>query len=226
MAPEHVTVPTDSVERSTITRTVANRLRSEIFSGFLAPGQRLRQEEIAHRLGVSTTPVREALRILQAEGVVQLDPHRGVQIFEPTPEDLTDIYDIRGVLEVLAIAGAVSRIDNVTFAKLGELIDAMDSVQDPSEWLKLNRAFHFMIYEASGRTRLLELISNLEILSSGYVRMIVPSTMDSGRARLQHQLILDACQAGDVPGAQQATRDHLNSTVEAILEMTSRPDSG
>jgi len=226
MASESVIVPTDSVERSTVTRTVANRLRSEVSSGFLVPGQRLRQEEIANRLGVSTTPVREALRILQAEGLVQLDPHRGVQIFEPTPEDLTDIYDIRGVLEVLAIAGAVSRIDNGTFTKLGEMIDAMDSVQDPSEWLKLNRAFHFTIYEASGRTRLLELISNLEILSSGYVRMIVPSTLDSGRARVQHQLILDACQAGDVDGAQQATRDHLHSTVEAILERTRRRDSG
>lgn len=226
MASEHATVASDSVERSTITRTVADRLRSEIFSGFLVPAQRLRQEEIAHRLGVSTTPVREALRILQAEGIIQLDPHRGVQVFEPTPEDLTDIYEIRGVLEVLAIGGAVSKIDSGTFAKLGELIDEMDSVQDPSEWLKLNRSFHFMIYEASGRTRLLELILNLDILSSGYVRMIVPSTLDSGRARLQHQLILDACRAGDIAGAQQATRDHLHSTVAAILERTSRRDSG
>src|SRR5690348_4351298 len=86
----------------TVAEQVATALREEITTGQLAAGTRLRQNEIAQRFGVSSTPVREAFGLLQSEGLVQIDPHRGVTVFLPSIQDLIEHYEIRIALEVLA----------------------------------------------------------------------------------------------------------------------------
>src|ERR671916_2913622 len=104
--------------RRTTSEEVASRLREEILRGDLEPGRRLRQGEVAERFGVSTTPVREAFALLQAQGLVRVDPHKGAIVFHPTAEDLRHLYEIREALEVLAIEKSMQNLSQDQLAKL------------------------------------------------------------------------------------------------------------
>src|SRR4051794_34082705 len=115
----------DHLQLQTASKAVAAFLRAQIVRGNLHPGSRLRQTDIAKRLGVSTTPVREALASLQAERLVQIASHRGAVVFAPTEDDMAQCFAIRRVLEPLAAGEAVPRVDEARLARLAELIVAM-----------------------------------------------------------------------------------------------------
>src|SRR5205823_3309951 len=105
---------------------VAQRLRQMIVSGELAPGDRLRQNEIAELFQVSTTPVREAFTSLAREGFVRQDAHRGVEVFRPTEDDIRENYEIRLVLEPLAAEHAALSITEEALGELGRILDEME----------------------------------------------------------------------------------------------------
>src|SRR5512134_3230817 len=147
--------------RNTTAKLVAGMLRDEIQEGGLAPGTRLRQNEVAERFGVSTTPVREAFAQLQAEGLVRIDPHRGAVVFHPTAKDLLEYYEIREVLESLAVTHAIPHLTPAVSKELGDLIERMRRTSDPRRWLRLNDEFHLKLYECAGRPHLISLIDNL-----------------------------------------------------------------
>src|SRR6188472_2587582 len=109
----------------TVAGQVAEHLKAEILAGERAPGSRLPQVEIARKLGVSTTPVREALAMLQREGLVRLHPQRGAVVFLPSVDDLSEHYEIRAALESLAAAKAAARFEPQWAPPLTELLDAM-----------------------------------------------------------------------------------------------------
>src|ERR671919_3227658 len=113
------------LRRRTTADAVAQMLRNEIQSGQLPPGTRLRQNDVAHRFGVSTTPVREALALLQADGLVRIDPHRGAIVFHPTIADLRESYEIRKTLEALAVEKATPQLTDDLVAELQEHLDEM-----------------------------------------------------------------------------------------------------
>lgn len=213
-----------SARPTTASKNVVDQLRADIRSGLIAPGTPLRQNDVAARLGVSSTPVREAFRILQTEGLVTLDPHRGVVVFEPTLEDLTECYDMRGVLEAQAIAEAIPRMTDSDLARLEGLLDRMDVTADHLEWVALNTEFHSTVYSLSGRPRLCSVIESLTDLTSGYMRIVVEEARTSGRGAAEHREILEACVARDVERAQDAIRDHLAHTVRATHELLDRDE--
>jgi DNA-binding GntR family transcriptional regulator len=199
----------DTLGRDTTAKVVAERLRQEIQHGTLAPGTRLRQNDVAQRFGVSTTPVREAFAQLQAEGLVRIDPHRGAVVFHPTVEDVLEFYEIREALESLAVTHAIPNLRKDVARDLRTLIDRMRRTEDARKWLKLNDQFHLRLYEAAGRPRLSTLIDNLRDASAPYIYMFVASRPLSERANDEHQEILDACVRGDAAGAKRSIRDHL-----------------
>jgi DNA-binding GntR family transcriptional regulator len=211
-----VTTPVFS-RRQTASEAVADRLRYEIQRGILMPGTRLRQGEIATRLGVSTTPVREAFQLLQAEGLVRTDPHRGAVVFRPTAADVREAYEIREVLECMAIEKAMPNITPDMIRELEIIVKAMDTVEDEREWLELNNQFHQRQYEASGRAKLCSILANIRDASSGYMHMVIFQARDSGRSAIEHRQILDAIKARDVKAAQKAIVHHLHQTVEYVL---------
>ena len=108
----------DTVRPPTRAGAVAEKLRRLIQSGEIAPGSRLRQNELAERFGVSTTPVREAFAELAREGIVRLDAHRGATVFQPSLDELIEIYEIRGALEPLATELAAARATDEELAEL------------------------------------------------------------------------------------------------------------
>lgn len=211
--------------RNTTAKVVAGMLRDEIQAGGLAPGTRLRQNEVAERFGVSTTPVREAFAQLQAEGLVRIDPHRGAVVFHPTAEDLLEYYEIREALESLAVTHAIERLTPSVARDLNELIDRMRRTADARRWLRLNDEFHLKLYECAERPHLSSLIDNLRDASTPYIYMFVASRKPSDQANGEHQEILDACVRGDEKAARRAIRDHLrHASGELAQQLSARTD--
>lgn len=201
----------ETLEPDTTAKVVAERLREEIQVGMLQRGTRLRQNGIARRFGVSTTPVREAFAQLQAEGLVRIDPHHGAVVFHPTVEDLKEFYEMREVLEALAVSSTMPHLDPDGISDLNALIDKMRKTEDARRWLKLNDEFHLRLYERADRPRLSALIEGLRDSSTPYIHMYVAGRPASARANDEHQLILDACIRGDRKAAEAAIREHLRS---------------
>jgi DNA-binding GntR family transcriptional regulator len=196
---------------------VAERLRAEILAGEREPGSRLRQVELSRRFGVSTTPVREALAMLQQEGLVRLHPQRGAVVFLPTIADLYEHYEIRGALEALAAAAAASEFRAEWAPPLEALLAEMRDGPPAARYIALNQRFHTELYEHSARRQLVEMITRLRDASSAYLH-IYRAAADFPVARLdaEHRAILAACIARDPDAAAQATREHLRATVEHV----------
>jgi DNA-binding GntR family transcriptional regulator len=209
----------DFLRRRTTADTVAQLLRNEIQRGVLSPGTRLRQNEVAQRFGVSTTPVREALALLQAEGLVRIDPHRGALVFHPTVADLQESYEIREALESLAVTKAIPLLTPEMIDNLQDLIDRMRKEEDETVWVELNNQFHLRLYEASGMPRLCSIIANLRDSSSTYIHMFAAHDLPEHRADDDHQEILDACAAGDARRARKAVGSHITHTVTGLVQL-------
>lgn len=202
-----------TVARRTTTEMVAEKLRTEIQRGTLLPGIRLRQVEVAARYGVSTTPVREAFVLLQADGLIQIDPHRGAVVFRPSVDDLRESYEIRIALESLAVARAIDNLRPARLRELEELAAEMRGTTDARRWVELNDRFHMRLYSASGMDRLCALISSLRDASGAYMQMRAASHPRDKQADGEHDLILDAVRARDARAAQRLVKVHLKRAV-------------
>lgn len=198
-------------------KAVAAHLRAEIQQGLLAPGSRLRQVEVADRLGVSTTPVREALQLLQAEGLVQANPHRTPTVFRPSLEEIREAFEIREALETLALAKAVENVTPNLLDELEQILEEMDAVEDGTRWLDLNNEFHMKMYDASRRPRLCSMLKNINATSNGYLHMVVIDAKESGRAHAEHRAILAGLRQRNGEEAVKALANHLLHTVEHVI---------
>jgi DNA-binding GntR family transcriptional regulator len=201
----------------TVAGLVAERLRAEIVAGERAPGSRLPQVEIARRLGVSTTPVREALAMLQREGLVRLHPQRGAVVFIPTVAGLREHYEIRAALEALAAARTAEAFEPRWGPPLEALLDEMRTAPPAPRYLELNQRFHTTLYAHSARTKLVDMIASLRDASSAYLHIYrAAADFPAERLDAEHRAMLAACIARDPDAAAEATRLHLEHTVEYV----------
>lgn len=205
----------------TVAQQVAATLRQEIVGGQLQAGSKLRQVEIARRLGVSTTPVREAFGLLQSEGLVQIDTHRGVTVFLPTRQGLVEHYEIRAALEMLAVEKAAEAFGPEDAAPLTELLDEMETLASAPRYVECNRAFHMRLYALADRPQLLAMIEELRNASSAYLHLYAARDIpgDSPRLNREHREILAACQANDPQRAAGALRHHFQQMVLHVLQV-------
>jgi DNA-binding GntR family transcriptional regulator len=215
----------ENLSRRTTSEEVAARLRAEILRGELSPGTRLRQSAVAGRFGVSTTPVREAFALLQAEGLVRIDPHRGAVVFRPSVEDVREYYEIREALETLAITLALPNIDEELLTELQSLVDRMRMVVDEEHWTSMNEQFHRTLYGASKRPRLCSMIATLRDASSAYIHMYVAQQSQDARSDDDHQAIIDACRLGVSERARSAVAHHMRHTAAEVAEYIERTQS-
>lgn len=184
---------------------VALGIREMIERGELVPGELLRQRDLAERFNVSQTPVREALRRLQAEGFVVNELHHGSTVVRTHEARLYENYLIRASLESLAAGLAAERATERDIDEIAELLKAVDEAEDPVEHTARNRAFHFRIYEASDSPTLLALLRLLWRsldAAPGAARHHDESTA-------QHHAILDALSRHDAETASRITREHI-----------------
>ena len=197
---------------------VLDRIREDIAEGFIMPGQSLRQNELAVRYGVSSTPVREALRLLEAEGAITYAPHKGATIAEMNPEQIEDIYLMRLCVEGLATRLAVERGPAESFNKAFEIHEQLCAreSEDPRELALLNRRLHFELYEIGSPW-----ISNYV---QGLWRFMPPElttwTDDSATETFirQHKGIIEAIRHGDALKAEHLMQDHIRTSMQFRLD--------
>jgi DNA-binding GntR family transcriptional regulator len=202
----------------TVKSSLAESLRDEILLGELIPGQHLRLEEIAGRYDISTTPVREALRELEAEGLVTIFPHRGAVVTKLSSDELQDIYDIRATLEEMATRLAVPHITENILAQLLAYIEEMDShIGELVTLVKLNHKFHITLYAASGRRHLCELTSMLRFRTQHYLHAFITSMGGMPQAQVDHRAILAACKKKDADRAASLIYEHVIHVGQAIV---------
>ena len=188
------------------TDLVAALIRELIITGELAAGEQLRQRDLAERFQVSQTPVREAMRRLESEGLVISDTHRGFTVAVPDDGPARENFQIRAALESLGASLAARRIDAEGIARLQALNDRMRAGDDAS-YADLNRKFHFTVYEYAGSPLLLSLMRLLWASLQGWPQV---SRTHAESAR-QHDAILTALKAGDAADAAAQTHQHIMS---------------
>jgi len=197
-----------------LSEIVCDKLRQAITSGELRPGQRLRQEELANRMGVSRMPVREALHRLAKEGLVEFPPHRGAVVRRHSLRELGHVFDALGVLQRTALELVVKRITDDEIAALDRLqatITEKLTAGRTSEVVSLNYRFHRLVFEACRLPKLLECIESLwDWYPSVGARVVV----SRGWATVsEHEEILAALRARDMQGLQGACAVHFESGV-------------
>lgn len=195
---------------------VRQTLRSEILEGAIEPGARLVQQELAKRLDVSTTPVREALQDLAREGLVLLDPHRGAVVRTLTVAEVREIYELRMVLEPLLLRKAASEMDGQAREHAERLYERMETETDASRWAELNREFHSTIFAAAEDTRLGRIVASLRDSATPYVALSLAEPDQRSASNAEHGLLLKHLREGDLDAADRLTRDHLAATLRII----------
>lgn len=204
--------------RQTAHELVREHLRRAILSSAVPGGTRLIQAEVALQLGVSTTPVREALRDLATEGLVDFDPHRGAVVHELDHTELIELYGMRAAVEPLVLRSAAQGDLSVSLAAASAIQDQLELTSEPTAWAELNWRFHGELTSSASR-RLRAIVKTLQDVSALYVARSV--TMDKRRmleGNAEHRQILVALRAGDVDTAAGCLERHLASTVSSMLE--------
>lgn len=190
-------------------------LREGIFSGQLAPGDRLKEREICDRLAVSRTPVREALRRLEADGLVRLEPRRGGVVTELDLDEANEIFSLGAVLESFAARQAASRATPADLARLDKLVADMGRLVTRgahdlrAQYMSLDNELHGTILELAGNRYLVAMLRQtvgLPVLVRAFTGY---STEDLERSHQQHQTIVEALHAGDPDWAEAAMRCHI-----------------
>ena len=207
--------------------TVTDRLRKAIISGELAGGTRLVQTELAQSLSVSVTPVREALRNLMSEGLVDYSPFHGATVHRTSRAELEDIYELRSVLIPLAVREGINNITADELDTAEELARRMEAEADPIAWVELNREFHKVFYVASQRPKVYELLVTLADLSSLYVGLSISGDAERrARGDDDHAKIIRTYRAGDVKAATEITLVHNLDTLEVARAMLDEAAGG
>lgn len=199
---------------------VYNQLRKKIFEKALTSGQRLPEVAIAKDLNVSRTPVREALRRLESEGLVQIIPGWGACLASPSKQEIIDTYEVREDLEIMAIRKAAKRITPLQLCRLQEQIDAERETfvdRDLESYLKVNDNFHIIIAESSGNSTLVGYVKN--ILSRIFVQMIFFESFfdfDTNPSLEEHITILNALKEHDEAECVRLMKEHLRLSMEGL----------
>lgn len=205
---------------------VAERLRKAILEGQLRPGEWLRQERIAGEFGVSQMPVREALKQLAAEGLVEHVPYRGVRVVQFSALDVEDLYACRAFVEGMAARHAATSITPDELAELEQLHARMSALVDNTtvgEYRELNRRFHEVIYAASRRSYLVRTLAQLwsafpTMLWSNFAATAAASPPDRVAPDTQeHAEIIAALRAGDGAAAEEAVKRHIQEAGRQLL---------
>lgn len=200
----------------TASEYVEATLRAAILSGRLAGGLALRQEELAEIFGVSRMPVREALRQLEAQALVDFVPHRGAVVTEISADDAADNYAIRLALEPMALSLSIPHLTEPDFTLAADLIAEMDEEADPGRMGELNRRFHLSLYARAGRAKLLLLVEQQLAAADRYLRFHLAAKGREHMSQQDHRAMLKAARDHDAAAAVQVLERHLRTAADTI----------
>ncbi len=193
---------------------IAQILETEILSGAIEPGTRIRQEEVAERLGSSRLPVREALRILAASGLVQLEANKGARIPQLDKSEVDVLYRMRERLEPLALSQSMPHAGTEMFDELEEIQREIERGVDVSGFLELDRRFHLLTYSKCPTEDLRDSVSRLWNSTTQYRRafMNVTGPQRQWIVNAEHRLLIDAMQRFDTKDGERFLVGHIRRT--------------
>lgn len=199
---------------------IADSLREAILRGAYAPGARIRQEDVAAEFGASRLPVREALRILESDGLVTLVANTGAWVARLSLDECQEMYQIRERIEPLLLRYSLPHLDADVLDRLGALADEMQAGTDVETFLRLDREFHLLSYSRAQTVVLGETVERLWNTTQHYRRaftlLLAP---DANRAvHYEHQLLVAALRRGDADDAERVQYGHIRRTRLELLQ--------
>ena len=193
---------------------IADSLREAILSGDFPPGSRLRQEEIAERLGSSRLPVRDALRILEADGLVTLKAYSGAWVAALDYDEFDTAYRIRERVDPLALALSIENITDEQVRRLHEIQARIEVTSGPEEFVVLDREFHLATYAGCRAQQLMTTVSRFWNTTQHFRRAYARTIDERGRAIInyEHELLIDAIERRDTVDAERFLAGHIRRT--------------
>ncbi|ADB52046.1 GntR family transcriptional regulator [Conexibacter woesei] len=206
---------------ATLTDRATDALRGAIVDGRLRAGELYSVAQLAEQLGVSRTPAREALLLLERQGMVRFERNRGARVLESSARDLDEVFALRLLLEVPAARVAAERIDAAGLVAVAAELEAMGAQLDRADeaaFMARDRRFHELLLEAAGNRRLVAIVADLR----DHVRLRGASTVGRGRDLRaiydEHAAIVEALRSGDPDAVAEAMRAHLEQTRKLLVE--------
>jgi DNA-binding GntR family transcriptional regulator len=214
------------IARLTLPEAAAERLRTLIIEGELAPGARLNERELSERLGVSRTPLREAFRMLASDGLVVQLPNKGAQVVAMSPEDVRHAFAVMASLEGLSGDLAAQRVTGAEVAELRALQAEMESAHEQHDlpnYYRINRLIHDRINAIAGNPILSQTFKtlNMRLHALRFRSNLVPAKWDHAVA--EHRAMIDALAARDSARLRELLVAHLHTKLQAVLETMETP---
>ena len=200
---------------------VSDALRQAIRDGILPPGERLMEIPLAEELGVSRTPIREAIRILEQEGLIVMIPRRGTYVADMSLKDVTEVFELHSILEELAAELAAERITNEEIEALEQHLVEIGNYMNENNLDKVVQAdilFHEILYKASRNDRLVEMINNLREQTLRFRTLSMSQTGRLAKTWDEHRQLVEAISDRDVERARQIARIHMEESEKTLLE--------
>ncbi|MBT8154092.1 GntR family transcriptional regulator [Epibacterium ulvae] len=213
-----------AIARKSLPDTIANDLRERILSGELAEGAPIRQETLAAEYDVSRMPIREALKRLDAEGLVQLTTNKGATVTQHSLRDIGEIFDLRALIEVELFRIAIPNMTPQHIEDCAQTLTRMEAsyyAGDVATWGALNSEYHAALYAPAQRSLSQDVLQPLNQKSDRYVRMQLSVTKDIARAKDEHRELLALATQKDVEAACALLRKHIHHAKEDILQFIS-----
>jgi DNA-binding GntR family transcriptional regulator len=215
------------IRRKSLATEVADKLREKILRGELREGEQLRQEAIAAEFQMSQIPVREALRRLEAEGLVTINLYRGAVVSALPSDEIEDLFEIRAVLESTILRRAIPHLTEEDLQQAESILDAYErALTDPSDtdrWSELHWQFHSTLYAAAKRARFMSLIQTINMNADRYIRLHIRFSRDlHHQVKNEHRRILEHCRARDVKAATELLERHIRNAGHEMKEFIER----
>lgn len=208
---------------------VYEQLNEAILSGRFKPGEHLVLEDLAEEFGTSRTPLREAIRRLQTEGLIDFAPHRGAVVADLSVEELIELYHIRAVLDGLAARLATGNLSDAELTELQSIYDDTQRELDPSKPVRFeefNRKFHEIIYQSANAPSLYEMIINLYTKTARHRHLSLHSAGRIQDVLVEHHRILQALVDRDAEMAERYAREHHENTAKALIDLLEKGFEG
>ena len=207
----------NQVEYSTLADQVRQNIKKRIINQELKPGSRLIVSHLAAEMGTSLTPIREALRLLVKDGLVEIVPHKGAQVVMPSQGQFKDLFQVRTVLESLAIKLAIPNLSPADYEKLEQILHAGDeSIQaaDPKTWLEADEKLHNYIIQKSDNNILAELLDNIRNRINIFRILTAQLPARAKKAQNEHRSVVAAMKKQKDKDAAELIVQHIENTYE------------
>jgi DNA-binding GntR family transcriptional regulator len=223
------TASDSAIPRQSLTSAVADKLRDQIIRGEIPEGAQLRQDAIATQFQVSRIPVREALRQLDAEGLIAIVPNRGAVVPALSPNDIEELFSIRALLEPEVLKLSIPHLTKDDYSEadavLRKYVNELRRDDHVSAWGRLNWQFHSILYSRANQPRFMAIIRNVNNNGERYTRLQLYLTHGMKRANEEHHQILEFCRQRDIVQACKLLREHIQYAGESLKQALERKRS-